>query len=151
MKRRATAIRSRLPFLGVAILATAAFSAVWAETPNSQAPAPKPADSAVAGPQAACSQAAATTPAEAGMRAYIDPETGTIGGMPPAEALPASPQPEPVFEQVVLPDGSVMVDLKGAGQEYFILQLDANGNRVVRCVQDPKTATAPVAPKREER
>jgi len=85
-------------------------------------------------------------PSDAGMRAFIDPETGTIGGpgaLPPlteeeAKLLLPEIQEEPV--ETVLPDGSVMVDLKGHGQEYFILQLDANGQRVVRCLQDPKTA-----------
>jgi hypothetical protein len=97
-------------------------------------------------------------PAEPGMRAYLDPETGLIGGpgaLPPpspeeAQALVPELQAEPV--ETVLPDGSVMLELNGRGLEYFVLQLDADGNPVVRCVQDPKTAlrTAP-SPMPEER
>jgi hypothetical protein len=97
-------------------------------------------------------------PAEAGMRAYIDPETGTLGGpgpLPPpspeaVKALEPGTLEEPV--ETVMPDGSVMLDLKGRGQEYFILQLDENGQRQVRCVDDPTTAlqTPPTA-KRGER
>jgi hypothetical protein len=98
------------------------------------------------------------TRAEAGMRAYIDPETGTIGGpgpLPPpsdeaVKALESAVQQEPV--ETVLPDGSVMLDLKGRGQEYFILQLDADGRRVARCVEDPNSALQTPPPvKREER
>ena len=80
------------------------------------------------------------------MRAYLDPETGLIGGpgaLPPlsseeAQLLVPGLQAEPV--ETVLPDGSVMLELNGRGLEYFVLQLDSDGNRVVRCVQDPKTA-----------
>ncbi len=80
------------------------------------------------------------------MRAYLDPETGVIGSpgpLPPltpeeAKLLQPTVQEEPV--QTILPDGSVMLDLKGRGQEFYILQLDANGKPVARCVEDPKTA-----------
>jgi len=161
MKRTARAFRSRLPLLiGTSIVALSLVSMAWAESPTAVAKAPKPEPTAPqanvpADPHAACSHTVtvpAVPVADAGMRASIDPETGMIGGMPPAAETPAQ-QADPVFEPVVLPDGSVMVDLKGTGQEYFILELDANGNQVVRCIQDPKTATsaAPVTPKREDR
>src|SRR5262245_32880497 len=80
----------------------------------------------------------ATAPAEAGMRAYLDPESGgVIVGVPiPGEEI-APEQAPPQLQEEVLPDGSVMMDLKGTGQEYMILQVDAAGERSVRCVQDP--------------
>jgi len=160
MKPTARAFRSKLPLpIGTSIVAMSLASMAWAESPAAGLKAPQPEPTAPqaqvpADPHAACSHAPtvpAAPAAESGLRAYIDPETGTIGGMPPAAETPA--QADPVFEEVVLPDGSVMVDLKGTGQEFFILQLDANGNRAVRCVQDPKAATSasPVAPKREDR
>jgi hypothetical protein len=99
--------------LGIAILAVGLAAANRSETPVTET-----------------QETTSLVPAsDGGMRAYIDPETGTIGSMPPSGDLPGSTQsePEPTFEQVVLPDGSVMVDLKGAGQEYYILELDANG------------------------
>ena len=62
------------------------------------------------------------------MRAFIDPETGLITSTPPPGAIvPEEARPEPVLEQVTLPDGSVMMDLKGTLQDYMVLQLDANG------------------------
>ena len=85
-------------------------------------------------------------PAEAGMRAFLDPESGTLG-VPPAQPLFAasdktapSSSEQPV--QIVLPDGSVMMDLKGTCQEYVVMQLDANGRLSTRCVQDPAAAAA---------
>ena len=88
------------------------------------------------------------------MRAFIDPETGLITSTPPPGAIvPEEARPEPVLEQVTLPDGSVMMDLKGTLQDYMVLQLDANGKKVVRCVEDPKAALqqTPPAPQREDR
>jgi hypothetical protein len=81
------------------------------------------------------------------MRAYLDPESGgVIVGVPaPGEAIePAQAAPE--LQEEVLPDGSVMLDLKGTGQEYMILQIDLAGERSVRCVQDPKPALETPAP-----
>lgn len=163
MKRTATAFRSRLPLLLGATLAVASLASMaWAGAPVAAAQPQKsqevaPPAGGLVDPHAACAHRVATTAvpqAEAGMRVYLDPETGTIGSMPPAEAMPAAPGPEPKLELVTFPDGSAMVDLKGTGQEYFILQLDAAGNRTVLCTQDPKNVTAPVAPaapKREDR
>lgn len=102
--------------------------------------------------------ATAPAPAQAGMRAYIDPETGTLGGPgplpPPSDEAVKALGPETLEEPVetVLPDGSVMLDLKGRGQEYSIMQLDADGQRVVRCVENPNTALqTPPKVEREER
>jgi hypothetical protein len=89
---------------------------------------------------------------EAGMRAVIDPETGTISGNVPLPSLtdaekaalqPASP---PVLHQEFLPDGSVMIDLQGTMQEYYVMQIDpTTGKRTVSCVSDPNTVTQPTA------
>lgn len=97
---------------------------------------------------------------EMGMRIFRDPESGQIGVPPTPEALAAvaeSDQNEDMngLQQVTLPDGSVMVDLKGRFQESMVMQIDANGHRVESCVRDPKQALskAPVAaaPQREDR
>jgi len=109
-----------------------------------------PAAEAACAPSAtAAPTAALPAPAEAGMRAYLDPETGVIGGLP-ATLEPAGTEGvqaiEPVLREEVLPDGSVMMDLQGTMQEYFLIQLDADGNRVVRCVQDPAKALATPVP-----
>jgi hypothetical protein len=91
------------------------------------------------------------------MRAYIDPETGKIGGPPvlPALALEEDAQIQAVQPPVetVLPDGSVMLELNGNCVDYLIIDLDANNQKTLRCVQDPKAAlqTPPPAPQREDR
>jgi len=84
----------------------------------------------------------------AGMRAVIDPETGTISGNVPlpsltdAEKAALEPATPPVLQQEFLPDGSVMVDLQGTMQEYYVMQIDpTTGKRTVSCVSDPKTVT----------
>ena len=83
---------------------------------------------------------------DTGMRIYLDPESGTIG--PPTPQSPAvvdhKSAPAPVEQpvQVVLPDGSVMMELKGTCQEYVVMQIDANGRLNTRCVQDPAAAVA---------
>jgi hypothetical protein len=86
----------------------------------------------------------APTAGEAGMRAYLDPESGgVLVGMPSPEAgAVQAAQATPELQQEVLPDGSVMMHLQGTGQEYLVLEIDAKGERTVRCVQDPKQALA---------
>lgn len=117
---------------------------------------------AMAAAQAKVTAPAATeapAAAEAGMRVYRDPETGELTSTPSAADLQAAKDAslggetlaEPV--QTVLPDGSVMMELNGHGQEYFMVTIDKDGNRVTQCVQDPKAAAqAPaVAPKPEDK
>ena len=71
--------------------------------------------------------------------------------------LIASLSPVPGFADLrvltVLPDGSEMLELNGTIEDYTIIQLDANGQKVVRCVEDPKAAAQPLppAPQREDR
>ena len=86
-----------------------------------------------------------TVAGQAGMRIFRDPVTGEIGP-PPADAgahmeeSAVIPTDDAGLRQVRLPDGSYMVDLQGRYQESMVIQIDANGNRVVRCVDDPKKA-----------
>jgi hypothetical protein len=129
MKGTAFVLLARLLSVGILCLASVATGA------EPQKPAPRASEAAPA-----VAPAPPATTATPGMRAYLDPESGTIGGMPPAPLAPEEEtavlelQDEEQPVETVLPDGSVMVDLKGHGQEYFILQIDASGRRVVRCV-----------------
>ena len=100
---------------------------------------------------AAAAQPTTAPSMDAGMRAYIDPETGQLTSIPPA-GTEQPVQADPVLLQVRLPDGSYMLDQKNAPEDYLILKLDANGNKVVECSQDPtKALQTPPAPKREDR
>ena len=85
----------------------------------------------------------APAPGQAGMRAYIDPETGTIGGPVTDAGLDGSNVIIDSGEGLVeerLPNGAVKIDLQGQFQEYAVMQLDANGHPVMRCVPNPKLA-----------
>lgn len=171
MKRTAIVLHHRLLFLGVLVLLAAGAMGTLAAGAEVETAGKRVAASA-AGPQAAPDPAtlapavAATTekgpdatPLDPGMRAFIDPETGQLGAPPvlppltPEEQASLNPESDLQPVQITLPDGSVMVDLKGTCQEYSVMQLDADGRKVVRCVHDPKTALqnpAP-APQREDR
>jgi hypothetical protein len=104
-------------------------------------------------PTATEPSATASAPMDAGMRAYIDPETGLVTSVPPPGAIqPTAEQPEVEPVQIRLPDGSYMLDMKGSNVEYMVIKRDADGKPVVECTKDPKAATAaPAAPKREEK
>jgi hypothetical protein len=147
MKGTALLFRVGLLTTGVLALTPAAWGCDKEKSVNvsTTAPAALPATAATAGA------------ADAGMRAFIDPETGTLGVPSPLPALTSEEskyidgqiQQDPV--ETVFPDGSARLELNGHGQEYFIMQLDENGKPVARCVQDPKTALekapAPTQPK----
>jgi hypothetical protein len=82
-------------------------------------------------------------PGEAGMRAFLDPETGTIGG--PVQLndgfdAQASESWRDELVETRAADGSPMIDLKGHGQEYMMLHISLDGRRSVKCVEDPKKA-----------
>lgn len=130
MKRTATPSRSRVVWIGV-------FAAVTAIT---MASLPRP--------HAAANKNTGTP--SAGMRAYIDPETGQLGT--PASLPPLSIEEKALLEpaqtprEVVLPDGSVMLELNGTGQEFTVMHLDAAGNRTVQCVQNAPAAVVSTAP-----
>ena len=93
----------------------------------------------VAAAHHATSSARPVPPIQAGMRAYLDPETGTLGAPAPGQMIPpnSATTDAPTLHEVTLPDGSVMVDLQGTLQDYMILQLDKQGHRVMRCVPNP--------------
>jgi hypothetical protein len=120
--------------------------------------APSPARAALATPtKSTATSEVASAPGEAGMRIYLDPETGTFGP-PPAGAEPVGGinplnDSDAGLVQVRLPDGSYMVDLEGRFQEYYVVQMTPSGKRVVKCVQDPKQvpATSAAVPQPEER
>ena len=82
-------------------------------------------------------------PAEAGMRAYLDPETGMVSGLPEAGAIGPDGIPGDVAVVLVetpLPGRGYTIDLQGTMQDYSILHLDAHGGRHVSCSKDPRTA-----------
>jgi len=103
--------------------------------------------------QPTAAEPSATAPMDAGMRAYIDPETGLVTSVPPPGAIqPTAENPEVEPVQIRLPDGSYMLDMKGSNVEYMVIKRDADGKPVVECTKDPKAATAaPAVPKREEK
>ncbi|HYM80970.1 MAG TPA: hypothetical protein VEY91_06110 [Candidatus Limnocylindria bacterium] len=86
---------------------------------------------------------------EAGMRAYINSETGELGA--PSELQRRIPATVPLhdhsleqFEVQRLPDGSLMVDTKGLLEEYAIMKIGPDGKRILTCVSHPH-ATLPSA------
>jgi hypothetical protein len=114
-----------------------------AAAPVAAAPAPVPARHARA-TSARPPVVRPIAPGTAGMRAYIDPETGTFGA-PSAERLrqEAVSQPLVPVEEghvVQLPNGAE--ELVGAPPEYVVATRDANGRLVIRHVTDPKQAKA---------
>jgi hypothetical protein len=96
------------------------------------------------------------------MRIFRDPETGEVG--PPtaenARALALESQGKPAVDvsrlrQIPLPNGGWMIET-GDVEDALVMQIDKNGNRVMRCVSDPRAAhrhaaKGPVAPVREDR
>lgn len=148
----------RLLLLGAAValaVGLAGLNPAGAEPPGPAQPAPVATPASPPSPVSAApgQDASAVAP---GLRAFIDPETGTLG--PPVEMpalAPADGVTPPAAQAVltVLPDGSEMLELNGTIEDYTIIQLDANGRQVVRCVEDPKAAaqTLPPAPQREDR
>ena len=161
---RATHPRPLLLLVG-ALVVTAGL--IWSGGHRSRVEAKAPAETAavVAAPAPVAPQAATPPPvahtaqsqvkAAAGMRIFLDPETGEIG--PPTAAATgleteANSEDMTGLQQVQLPDGSYMVDLQGRFEESMVIQLDANGHRVVSCTRDvKKTLAHPPTPQREDR
>lgn len=89
-------------------------------------------------------------PAVAGLWAFIDPETGLLSGpirdLQVPEDLGGVLGSPVELTPVTLPNGAVMIDLKGTLQDYYVLTIDPLGRRSVRCVQDARHAHAPAAP-----
>jgi hypothetical protein len=166
--RVARPLHRSLLFAFVALVALAS-AAAWANSrarhhqmaghPRASSPATAQAVATPAAPTAVAQAAPkasshATNPTEAGMRAYLDPETGVIGAPPAQPSATAGTQSEsPTLHEVVLPDGSVMVDLQGTLQDYMIINIDAKGHKVMRCVPNPteaqKSTPTPAEPAKE--
>jgi len=123
--------RAALPDPGHAIVAARV------ATPHVEAVA-KPAPVATA---VAALPAKKHAPAEAGMRAFIDPETGRIGMMPaivPDDGSMILNDSDEGLSVQVMPNGSKLVDLQGRFQEYAVVQIGRDGKPLFRCVHDPK-------------
>ena len=121
-----------------------------------------PAKAAVAAPAAVAAAPAAPAgyralpgitqpaPVVAGLMAFIDPETGQLTGPINGFTVPddvARMFAAPVeLTPVTLPNGSVMLDLQGTMQDYYVLTIDPMGRRTIRCVQNPRQAQAPALP-----
>jgi hypothetical protein len=115
---------------------------------------------AAAPPEQAAAQAPAQAPvAAAGLVAFIDPATGGLTSTPTEEqraALRAAlaalvNESDAGLYEVVLPDGTVVMDLQGRFQEAVVVQVAPDGTRNLACVgsvaaaaQSP--AAAPQAP-----
>jgi len=138
--------------LGILVLiAAVAWSGRTAPRARAIAPAPAPvaavqvspapvAPVAVAAPVARSTPAQPRAAGEAGMRAYIDPETGTLGGPVADDGASVIIDSGAGLVEERLPNGAVKIDLQGQFQEYAVMQLDANGHPVMRCVTNPKLA-----------
>ena len=94
-----------------------------------------------------------STPTEAGMRAYLDPETGTFTSLPEGAAIGPDGLPGDVAVVLVeqpLPGRGFTIDLQGSLEDYSVLHIDAQGRRHMNCTKDPRTALkrvpAPVSP-----
>ncbi len=98
-------------------------------------------------------------PLVSGLLAFIDPETGLLGGpifslVAPFDLAPIAPAADPV--EVRLPDGSFMIDLQGGGMDFLMLHIDALGKKTMRCVHGFENAhhtlaVTPVVPAPVER
>jgi hypothetical protein len=105
----------------------------------------------------------APAPSPAGAVIGIDPETGRLGMPTAAQMLELSAaertgllRTSDGLTEVVLPDGSVMVDLQGRFMTYSVVRLDGRGGYRFTCAEDApalwRALTAPVAaPALEER
>jgi len=176
--KRAVPMQRRLFIVAGAVLALA--SIAWSvssrprtASPVASSPAPTAQAQAAAVPAVAphaashaAKQTIATTqtlPAgSAGMRIFRDPETGEIGP-PTAENLrqlqleqrSQSVRGNTEMRTITLPNGTVELINDGQVEDAIIVQVDAQGHRVMRCVENQKTALkqTPVAPasQREDR
>jgi len=106
---------------------------------------------AAAPPEQATAQApaeAAPPVAAAGLVAYIDPATGGLTSTPTEEqraALRAAlaalvNESDAGLYEVVLPDGTVVMDLQGRFQEAVVVQVAPDGTRNLACVGSVATA-----------
>jgi hypothetical protein len=75
----------------------------------------------------------------AGLRATLNTDGATAIGIPDATFNQSSEG----LTEVMLPDGSVMVDLEGRFQVYTVQVRDASGKVHLRCVHDPARVDDP--------
>lgn len=82
-----------------------------------------------------------------GLRAFLDPETGLLGGPIGDLSVPQdyaqATVANPLLVPVRLPDGSEMLDLQGTLLDYMVLQIDPLGHRTMLCVPAPALIAAP--------
>lgn len=140
--------------VGVALFALGACVA-FAGTPD--AGANKPAAATTPAAKSATPLPSLAAPVHSlGLMAFLDPETGLLtGSIVPMLPLMDQRTANVLLEQVPTPGGGWMIDLKGTGLEYYVLHVDALGNRRATCVQDLRRAApappAPAQPRAEER
>jgi hypothetical protein len=93
----------------------------------------------------------------AGLRAFIDPQTGQLREPTPQEAQALSRAAQEAFaraveslEAVVHPDGTISVDLKSLFMQDLVAVKDSEGSLSVHCVPDSEKplAVAEPAPRR---
>ena len=127
--------------------------------PAAKQVATKPATHAIAAkraaPKATASSVAPVAAGTAGLKIYLDPETGQLGGPGNGAALandidPLNDSVDGLVE-VRMPDGSYMLDMKGRFAEYAVIQTDASGKRVFRCVRSRAELMKPVPATTEDR
>ncbi len=91
--------------------------------------------------------------AQAGLRAFIDPQTGQLREPTPEEtqALARAAREEfaravESLEAVVHPDGTISLDLRGLFMQDLVAAKNPDGSLSVRCVPAPEHAAALAAP-----
>ncbi len=91
--------------------------------------------------------------ARAGFRAFIDPQTGQLRPPTPEEAQALSraaraefAQPAESLQPIVLPDGTIAVDLKGLFMQNLVALKNPDGSLSMRCLPDSERSVALAAP-----
>ncbi len=145
--------------MGVFLVLAATVAVVLLRNPNSNSTPGVPKATLTGGTSVAAASATAPAgaPAEAGMMAYIDPETGdlTTGPAPAgeseldAETANAIRHDDAGLKVVTRADGSKVMNLQGRYQHVSILRIDDNGNTSTVCTDNETAAEhnlhAPVA------
>jgi hypothetical protein len=93
----------------------------------------------------------------AGFRAFIDPQTGQLREPTPEEAQALSRAAREEFaraveslEEVVHPDGTISVDLKGLFMQSVVVVRNPDGSLSMRCVPEQETPAALATPARRK-
>jgi hypothetical protein len=86
------------------------------------------------------------------MRAYVDPETGTLVDRPVTEEQQAAAASEPQFDQPEMlpermhPSGAVIVDLQGRHEVSTVVTVGADGKLAFHCDATDHTGHDHAAP-----